>query len=163
MGTAEFKAVMKVHFASTEPQAQEPGPLPGDGFGRTEFTYAILFHQTQYALELLERYGEVDHKDYSGRSDLFFAAQSCEAEVLRELLARGADAQSEGRELLCAAMYAAQTHSYDRAFEMVKLLLDAGADPDIRGGEVRPSARQNAKYLAPGPIADYMQNWPKSE
>lgn len=163
MEPAEFKAMMKAHFSSAEPQAQELGPLPEDGFGRTEFTYAILFHQTQYALELLERYGEVGHKDHGGRSDLFFAAQSCEAEVLRELLARGADAQSEGCELLCAAMYAAQTHSYDRAFEMVKLLLDAGADPDIRGGAVRPSARQNAKYLAPGPIADYMRDWPNSK
>ena len=42
METAEFKAVMKAHFSSTEPQAQEPGSLPVDGFGKTEFTFALL-------------------------------------------------------------------------------------------------------------------------
>lgn len=161
MDNKSFKATMKKLFPKTEPQSQALGPLPEDDFGRTEFTYAILLHQTQDALELLKHYDNVNHKDHAGCSDLFFATQACEVEVLRELLKRGSDVKLDGRSLLCSAMYSAQTHSYDRAFEMVKLLLDAGADPDERDGEVRPSARQNAKYLAPGPIADYLKNWSK--
>lgn len=43
-----------------------------------------------------------------------------------------------------------------------KLLLEAGADPNARGKEVRPSVQQNARYLAPGPIADYLSDWPKN-
>ena len=39
-------------------------------------------------------------------------------------------------------------------------LLEAGADPDLSQSG-RATARQNAKYLAPGPIADYMKTYPK--
>ena len=37
-------------------------------------------------------------------------------------------------------------------------LLKAGAAPEPKG---RVAARQNAKYLVPGPIAEYMKTYPK--
>lgn len=143
--------------------------LVEDGFGRTEFTQAILRHQTQVALKILKDYDDVNHRDHAGCSDLYFAAQSCELEVLKELLKKGADPNIEtylGVVPLMAALDAVQAHShstafdaYERAFEMIKSLLEAGADPDKKnksGG----TARQLSKYLAPGEIAEYLKNYP---
>lgn len=146
------------------------GPLPEDGFGRTEFTHAILHHQTQKALSLLKHYNDVNHKDNGGYSDLYYAAQSCELEILRELLRRGADPNIEtyaGGTPLTAALDSVQRHShrkdfnsYECAFEMIKLLLEAGADPDKKS-KSGSTPRQLAKYMAPGPIADYLKDFPK--
>ena len=135
--------------------------------GRTELTRAILKKDT--ALALLEDCDDPNHTDHRGCSDLYFAADRSEPEVLRELLRRGADPDGRPGTFLplLAAMLSSQTHyrgqefnSYERAFEMVKALLEAGADPD-RSQNGRATARQNAKYLAPGPIADYMKTYPK--
>lgn len=140
--------------------------LVEDGFGRTEFTHAILSHQTQSALEILKHYDDVNHRDHGGYSDLFFAAQSCELEILQELLKKGADPNIEGGVPLLAALDAVQRHShstafnsYERVFEMIKSLLEAGADPDkkSRSGS---TARQLSKYMAPGEIAEYLKNYP---
>lgn len=145
------------------------GNLPEDGFGRTELTHAILRHRTREALDLLERYDEVNHQDNGGISDLYFAAQSCEPEIVKELLRRGADPNLEsltGATPLFAALDAAQAHShnktfdaYQRAFEMVRLLLEAGADPDKRS-KSGSTPRKLAKYLTPGPIAEYLEGCP---
>ena len=143
--------------------------LTENWIGRTELTYAILNRDTARALSLLEDCGDPNHADYRGFSDLYYAAQSGELEVLRELLRMGADPNGmPGYALpLLAAMYFFQSHPsriefdpYERAFEMVKALLEAGADPD-RSQSGRATARQNAKYLAPGPIAEYMKTYPK--
>lgn len=146
------------------------GSLPENGFGRTEFTHAILHHQTQEALSILKRYDDVNHKDNGGYSDLYFAAQSCELEILRELLRRGADPNIEtytGVTPLTAALDSVQRHShrkdfnsYECAFEMIKLLLEAGADPDKKS-KSGSTPRQLAKYMAPGEIADYLKDFPK--
>ena len=143
--------------------------LVEDGFGRTEFTHAILSHQTQAALKILKHYADVNHRDHGGYSDLYFAAQSCELGILRELLRKGADPNIEtyaGVVPLSAALDAVQRHShatdfnsYERGFEMIKLLLDAGADPDKKSKSGR-TPRQLAKHLAPGEIAEYLKNYP---
>ena len=166
MDSDSFKKATRKLF----PQASPPDTLPEDGYGRTEFTYAILRHQTQIALEILKHYDDVNHRDHAGCADLFFAAQSCELEILQELLKKGADPNIEtylGVVPLMADLDAVQAHShsttfdaYERAFEMIKSLLEAGADPDKKnksGG----TARQLSKYLAPGPIADYLKALPK--
>lgn len=160
-----FKKAMKKLY----PQAPHSGTLPEDGFGRTEFTHAILHHQTQEALSLLKHYDNVNHKDNGGYSDLYFAAQSCELEVLRELLRRGADPNIEtyaGGTPLTAALDSVQRHShrkdfnsYECAFEIIKLLLEAGADPDKKS-KSGSTPRQLAKYMAPGEIAEYLKNYP---
>ena len=143
--------------------------LTNDYAGRTELTHAIIHKDTDLALKLLKYSTDPNHTDYAGYSDLFFADQSSELEVVKELLRRGADPDGKpGRALpLLAAMFSAQKYShrkdfdsYERAFEMVKALLEAGADPDLSQSG-RATARQNAKYLVPGPIADYMKAYPK--
>lgn len=143
--------------------------LTEDYAGRTELTRAILKKDTQRALELLKLSDDPSHTDHMGCSDLYFAAERSEPEVLRELLRRGADPDGRpGRFLpLLAAMLSSQTHyrgqefdSYEHAFEMVRALLEAGAAPDISQSG-RATARQNAKYLAPGPIAGYMKTYPR--
>lgn len=65
-----------------------------------------------------------------------------------------------------AALDAVQRHShsttfnsYERAFEMIKSLLEAGADPDKKNKSGR-TARQLSKYLAPGEIAEYLKSYP---
>lgn len=166
MNSDNFKKAMRKLF----PQTSHLGTLPEDGFGRTEFTHAILQHQTQEALALLKHYGDVNHRDNSGYSDLYFAAQSCELDILQELLRRGADPNIEtyaGGTPLIAALDSVQRHShskefnsYERAFEMIKLLLSAGADPD-RKSKSGSTPRQLSKYMAPGPIADYLKDFPK--
>lgn len=142
--------------------------LTDDHAGRTELTYAIIHKDTALALELLKYSTDPNHTDHMGFSDLCFAAQENELEVLKELLRMGADPNGKpgGAQPLLAAMYSAQLFShrkdfdaYERAFEMVKALLEAGADPDLSQSG-RPTARQNAKYLAPGPIAEYMKAYP---
>ena len=138
-----------------------------DDFGRTKLTHAILLRRTKEALKLLKKCSDVNYKDKRGYSYLDYAAQKGEVEVLRKLLERGADPNA-GDYPIVTALATAQSQeedSHNRAFEMVKLLLDAGADPDIRPDGDNPhgrrTARQLAKYLAPGPINDYIQTWPK--
>ena len=143
--------------------------LPEDWMGRTELTCAIINKDTPLALKLLECYGDPNHTDNAGCSDLYFAAAYSEPEVLRELLRKGADPDGRhGRMLpLLGALDSVQQHlhqtefdAYGQAFEMVKALLEAGADPDLSQSGMA-TIRQNAKYLAPGPIAEYMKTCPK--
>lgn len=138
--------------------------------GRTELTHAIINKDTSLALELLKSCGDPNHVDYTKCSDLYFAAAYSEPEVLRELLRRGADPDGRpGWPLpLLGAMDSAQRYmhqtefdAYGQAFEMVRALLEAGADLDLKRSEVQATPRQNAKYLVPGPIAEYMKTYPK--
>ena len=140
-----------------------------DDVGRTKLTYAILLHRTKEALRLLKKCSDVNYKDKRGYSYLDYAAQKGEIEVMRKLLERGANPNTDDRAIV-SALAVAQNYvegSYDCAFEMVKLLLEAGADPDIcpdgDNSHGRRTARQLAKYLASGPINDYIQAWPISD
>ena len=104
-----------------------------DSFGRTELTHAILRHKTQRALQLVKECPDVNERDRGGYSYLYFAAQACEVEVVDALLKRGADPNIEtvsGATPLEAALFASQPNSVERAYQIVVLLLAAGADPD---------------------------------
>lgn len=162
MTSEQFRTAMAKLF----PEIPEGGPLPEDGFGRTEFTYAILRHQPQRALELLAQYRCLDHLDHAGCSDLYFAAREGELQVVEALLRCGADPElstATGFTPLIAALEHVQwSHdpdACDRALTIVKLLLEAGADPD-RKNRSGGTPRQLSKYLAPGPIAQYLQALP---
>lgn len=117
---------------------------------RTELTYAILRRDTLRALELLEQGAAPCHVDYTSCSDLYFAAQESEPEVLRDLLRQGADPDGRpGRFIpLLGAMYSVQVYmhqtefdAYGRAFEMVKALLEAGRTRTSRKAAGLPPVR----------------------
>ena len=133
-----------------------------DGFGRTELAYAILDHKTQFALQLVKECPDVNERDRGGYSYLYFAAQSCEVEVVDALLKRGADPNIEtvsGATPLEAAVAAAQLYSVERAYQIVVLLLAAGADPDHKNDN-GISIRRLSQLLAPGKISDYLCAYP---
>ncbi|MBM6888571.1 ankyrin repeat domain-containing protein, partial [Pseudoflavonifractor phocaeensis] len=133
-----------------------------DGFGRTELAYAILDHKTQFALQLVKECPEVNERDRGGYSYLYFAAQACEVEVVDALLKRGADPNIEtvsGATPLGAALFASQQYSVERAYQIVVLLLAAGADPDHKNDN-GISIRRLSQLLAPGKISDYLCAYP---
>ncbi len=135
-----------------------------DDWGRSTLTDAILNKQTQIALALIRECDDVNHKDNGGHSDLYFAAQNCEVEVVCELLRKGADPNIETFSRvtpLNAALFASQHYSYEQAYKIVELLLAAGANPDHKNHR-GVSIRQISKSLAPGSINDYIQAWPIS-
>ena len=147
-----------------------------DGYGRTELANAIIDHETEKALRLLKDYGDeinVDEKDKSGCSYLFFAAQECEPEVVEALLKLGADPNimtTIGVSVLSAAFHGSNKYSseeerekvYEQGFEIVKMLLAAGADPDQKNNSGW-TMRTLSKYLAPGKISDYVCAYPNVE
>lgn len=134
-----------------------------DSFGRTELTHAILRHKTQRALQLVKECPDVNEKDRGGYSYLYFAAQACEVEVVDALLKRGADPNIEAvseATPLDAVLFASQQYSVERAYQIVVLLLAAGADPDHKNDD-GISIRRMSKLLAPGKISDYICSYPK--
>lgn len=133
-----------------------------DSFGRTELTHAILRHKTQRALQLVKECPDVNERDRGGYSYLYFAAQACEVEVVDALLKRGADPNIEtvsGATPLGAALFASQPYSVERAYQIVVLLLAAGADPDHKNYN-GISIRRLSQSLAPGKISDYLCAYP---
>ncbi|MCG4658802.1 ankyrin repeat domain-containing protein [Flavonifractor plautii] len=132
--------------------------LKKDGYGRTELSYAIIDHKIQEALLLLKQDMDVNDSDNGGHSYLFFAAQECEIEVVDALLKLGADPNIEtlsGVTPLSAVLFASQKYSVDQAYQIVKLLLAAGANPDHKNRR-GVSIRQLSKRLAPGKISSYI-------
>lgn len=133
-----------------------------DSFGRTELTHAILRHKTQRALQLVKECPDVNERDRGGYSYLYFAAQACEVEVVDALLKRGADPNIEtvsGATPLEAALFASQPYSVEQAYQIVKLLLVAGANPDHQN-QTGISIRRLSQSLAPGKISDYLCAYP---
>ncbi|MBM6888262.1 hypothetical protein, partial [Pseudoflavonifractor phocaeensis] len=58
-----------------------------------------------------------------------------------------------------AAVAAAQRYSVEQAYQIVVLLLAAGADPDHKNVN-GISIRRMSKLLAPGKISDYLCAYP---
>lgn len=143
--------------------------LEKDRYGRTELANAIIDHETQKALRLLKDHIndiDVNEKDRRGCSYLFFAAQECDVEVVEALLKLGADPNimtTVGVSVLSSALSGsskfAKNHGYERAYEIVKMLLAAGADPDQKSNGGR-TMRELSKLLAPGKISDYVCAYP---
>ena len=94
----------------------------------------------------------MNERDRGEYSYLYFAAQSCEVEVVDEFLKRGANPNIETvseATPLESAVAAAQQYSVERAYQIVVLLLAAGADPDHKNDN-GISIRRMSKLLAQG-------------
>ena len=119
--------------------------LPPDKSGRTELTHCIT-HCTsdqsekyqQRALELINSGVNLDQADKMGFTYLHFAAQFEEPVIVKALLENGADANAEtlmGASALQFAVVRCKNYDLERSIEVIKLLLEAGADPDKKSND----------------------------
>ena len=98
-----------------------------DREGRTRLHYAALEGSLSAVRAELEADADVGAADRAGYTPLHFAAQSSAAAVIEHLIAHGAPLEAEdkhGNTPLWTATF------YDKTGECVRLLLEAGADPD---------------------------------
>lgn len=106
---------------------------------------AVLYGETAKVDELLAQGADPNHKE-GGRSLIIWAAQGRWVEVVEALLAAGADIDSldgVGQTALRRAIAIVD-------IPMVKTLLAAGADPDVKvpnGGAALPDAGSNSRIL----------------
>jgi ankyrin repeat protein len=96
--------------------------------GRFTFDYSsermwVEWQTPPSAEEMLRRLGDPKGKDLSGRTPLMIAADEDREDVVSALLRRGADVNAKDGSECMALIYASSSR-------MMKLLLDAGADPN---------------------------------
>lgn len=119
--------------------------LPPDKSGRTELTHCIThlaFDQNekyqQRAIELINLGVDLEQADNMGFTYLHFAAQFEEPVIVKALLENGADANAEtlmGASALQFAVVRCKNYDLKRSVEVIKLLLEAGADPDKKSND----------------------------
>jgi len=113
--------------------------------GRTPLLIAAAYDgATEAAHLLIEKGADVNARDNSGMSVLEQAASSNHIELVRLLLAKGADVNTVDEGGFTALMSAASNG--DRNAAMVKLLLEHGADVNVKSGDT-------AEIVKNGPIA----------
>jgi ankyrin repeat protein len=106
-------------------------PDARDEDGRTPLSSAVLGGSIGLVGLLVESGADVNARDRHGFSALHFAAQENLPEMVRVLLARGADpnAQDEdGSSVLWRAVFSVSAPGPN---DVVRSLLDAGANPDV--------------------------------
>jgi ankyrin repeat protein len=98
----------------------------------------------------------LDRKNNNGVSALMETAKSEHSAVLNLLITKGADVNAKGIQGHTALIFA----SYNRRLENVKLLLEAGADPDATAADDDdPNAkRYDASKFATPEIYDLIQD-----
>jgi ankyrin repeat protein len=98
-----------------------------DAAGRTRLHYAALEGDLAATQAALDAGAHVGAPDRAGYTPLHFAAQSSAAAVIEHLIGRGAPLEAEdvhGNTPLWTATF------NDKTGDSVRLLLEAGADPD---------------------------------
>ena len=133
------------------PERGSRQPIPG---GMTPLLYASRDGRTETARILLDSGADVNQPDVNGITPLIIAITNNHPDVARFLIDRGADIKAVdwyGRTPLWAAVEtrnmdvdnASFENSIDRApyLELVQLLLERGADPNVRMKEVPPIRR----------------------
>ena len=118
-----------------------------DQAGRTGLHYAALEGDVVRAEELLAGGAGASVADDQGFTPLHFAAQSNKPEVVRLLVARGADFDRVNR-VGNTALGLAVFNSEGRG-EVIETLLEAGADPD----------KENSAGVSPRVLAERIANY----
>ena len=101
-----------------------------DEHGRIPLHYAASDGDFDRLLQLIESGSAIDAQDDDGWTALHFAAQGGHRLIIDELLRRGANlhlVNSHGNDSLSVALLNARGD-----FTIVKILLSAGADPDLK-------------------------------
>lgn len=108
--------------------------LKKDNYGRTILTYYISDEKTEQAVSVIKN-ADIDfnQQDNEGYSYLHFATQMEQPVIVKALLERGAKVDvitRNGGTPLWIAVSRAKCYPIERSVEVIKLLLDAGADPN---------------------------------
>lgn len=118
----------------------------------TPLDWAVLYGQTQVAGFLLKKGADVTGKLTKGITPLHAAASRGRLELVELLLAHGADAKAV-TESGYSILYAACNHN--TSIEVVRLLLEKGADPGIKSADgVTPL--QNAAWREPAELLNIL-------
>jgi uncharacterized protein len=117
-----------------------------DRAGRTELHYAALEGNVRRITQLLDQGAHVNAADAAGWTPLHFAAQDYRVDAVATLIAAGAEIDAENR-FGATPLSVAVFNSTGRG-EVIRLLLDAGADPD-RSNTAGVSARASAQRGSP--------------
>ncbi len=108
--------------------------LKKDKYGRTELTYYIINKNTTRAINMIKN-ADIDfnESDIGGYTYLHFAAQNEQPEIVKALLEKGAKVDQitrNGGTPLWIAVSEAKCHPIEHTTEVIRILLDAGADPN---------------------------------
>ena len=127
-----------------------------DREGRTPLHYAALEDRADDVRELLDAGAEVNAQDRGGYTPLHFAAQQGSISAATLLVAAGAQveiADGFGNTALHKAAF--QFQGGDPA--LIRLLLDAGADPDIRNNTGKSPREVALLFDRPGVRAAFSE------
>ena len=140
--------------------------LKVDSYRRTELVYHIsdgTKESEHKALQLIRSDINLEQADGMGFTYLHFATQFEDPVIVKALLEYGANPNSEtlmGASSLQFAVARAKNYTLDRSYEVIKLLLEAGADPDKKSRDGY-SVRDLATHLNIPEIEDLVCNWGK--
>lgn len=149
-------------------QPMEKRQLAPDKSGRTELTHCIsdLWESEvsqKRALELINSGVDLEQADNMGFTYLHFAAQFEDPVIVKALLENGANANAEtlmGASALQFAVVRCKNYDPKRSYEVIRLLLEAGADPDKKSRDGF-SVRDLAKDFDIPEIEELVCGWGK--
>ena len=147
----------------------EKKQLPVDKSGRTELTHCISDPwrseaAQKRALELINSGVDLEQADKMGFTYLHFAAQFEDPVIVKALLENGANANAEtlmDASPLQLAVVRCRNYDPKRSFEVIKLLLEAGADPDKKSNDGF-TVRDLSKDLNIPEIEELVCGWGKN-